>query len=56
VPGSNRLLELMGRDKKNRDGRIRLGLLRARGDAVTSVDHPHAALVLTLDEFIGGAA
>lgn len=56
APDSARLLELMGRDKKNRDGRIRLVLLRALGEAVTSVDHPHAALVLTLDEFTRGAS
>jgi 3-dehydroquinate synthase len=56
IPESADLLDLMGRDKKNRGGRTRLVLLRALGEAVTSVDHPHAALVLTLDEFTGGAA
>lgn len=56
VPDSARLLELMRRDKKNSGGRIRLVLLRAPGEAVTSIDHPHAALVLTLDEFTGGGA
>lgn len=56
VPGAGRLLELMSRDKKNRDGCIRLVLLHGPGQAVTSVDYAHAALVQTLEEFTGGVA
>lgn len=56
VPSVARLLELMSHDKKNRGGRIRLVLLRAPGKAVISADYPHAALILTLQEFTGEAA
>ncbi|MBC7780734.1 MAG: 3-dehydroquinate synthase [Proteobacteria bacterium] len=41
-------LELMGHDKKVRDGRIRLVLLRALGSAVVTGDYPADALKATL--------
>jgi len=43
--------ELMGIDKKAKDGRIRLILLRALGDAVVTEDFPDEALAATLNGF-----
>ncbi len=53
APDAEALLELMGRDKKNLGGQIRLVLLRGPGQAVVTADYPRAALDLTLREFTG---
>lgn len=46
--GAQRARELMGLDKKVLDGRIRLVLLRALGDAVVTSDYPAEVLAATL--------
>ncbi len=52
--GVDRMLELMSVDKKVEDGRLRLVLLKAVGDAVISADVPLAAIAETLDRCGGG--
>jgi len=49
--GSAAFRRHMALDKKARDGRIRLVLLRALGDAVVSADYADAALDATLEHF-----
>jgi 3-dehydroquinate synthase len=51
-----RFLELMGRDKKVKGGRLRLVLLRAIGEAVVTADFDPAALDATLAHFCGEPA
>ncbi len=46
-------LEHMAIDKKVKDGRIRLVLLRSIGDAFVTADYPEAALRQTLDSYCG---
>jgi shikimate kinase / 3-dehydroquinate synthase len=50
--GSHRALELMGMDKKVRDGKIRLVLLKTLGEACVVADYPQAALSETLTHAI----
>lgn len=45
---AERFREFMRRDKKNRDGALRLVLLRGLGDAVVTADYPESALTATL--------
>ena len=52
---AGRMLELMSVDKKVEDGRLRLVLLTAIGNAVISADVPAAAITETLDRCGGGA-
>ncbi len=47
--GAERFREFMARDKKNRDGELRLVLLRGLGDAVVTADYDEAALTATLE-------
>lgn len=47
---SEGFLELMGRDKKVRQGRINLVLLQAIGDAVVSTDYDDSCLTATINE------
>ena len=49
--GPERFRELMGVDKKNRDGRLRLILLQDIGRAVISDDFPEDALTSTLERY-----
>ncbi|MEX0386851.1 3-dehydroquinate synthase [Spiribacter onubensis] len=44
-----RFREFMARDKKNRDGELRLVLLRGLGDAIVTADYDDAALTATLE-------
>ncbi len=46
---ADRFREFMRRDKKNRDGALRLVLLRGLGDAIVTADYPEAALTATLE-------
>ncbi len=46
---ASRFREFMRRDKKNRDGALRLVLLRGLGDAVVTADYPESALTATLE-------
>jgi len=52
-PGADTLLMLMGRDKKNLGGLVRLVLLHGPGQLEVTADYPRAALDLTLREFTG---
>lgn len=52
-PDVDTLLTLMGRDKKNLGGQIRLVLLRGPGQAEVTANYPRASLDLTLREFTG---
>jgi 3-dehydroquinate synthase len=47
---TNRFIELMGVDKKVKDGKIHLLLLRAIGNAVVTGDYPPELLRATIDE------
>ncbi len=47
--GAERFREFMARDKKNRDGALRLVLLRGLGDATVSADYDPDALTATLE-------
>lgn len=47
-------LKLMSRDKKVRDGRIRLVLLQAIGDAIVSTDYDDTLLVKTIEDCLAG--
>ncbi len=51
---ADRFREFMRRDKKNRDGALRLVLLRGLGDAVLTADYPEAALTATLQGGLDG--
>lgn len=48
-------IELMSVDKKNVDGRLRLVLMRALGDAFVTADAGPEALAATLSDFCGSA-
>ncbi len=48
--GSVRALELMGMDKKVKEGKIRLVLLKSLGEAIVTGDYPADALTATLVE------
>jgi len=47
--GAERFREFMGRDKKNRDGTLRLVLLKGLGQATVSADYDRDALTATLE-------
>jgi 3-dehydroquinate synthase len=51
--GPDRFLELMAVDKKVLEGRLRLVLLKAIGEAVVTADFPASALQATLDACCG---
>jgi 3-dehydroquinate synthase len=53
--GAKRARELIGMDKKVRDGRLRLVLLRNLGDALVTDDYPADALCATLSAHFDGA-
>lgn len=51
-----RMLALMGRDKKVLAGKLRLILLRGIGDATVTAEFDEAALLATLDAFLAKAS
>jgi len=53
--GAERVRELIGMDKKVRDGRLRLVLLRNLGDALVTDDYPADAFSATLSAHFDGA-
>jgi 3-dehydroquinate synthase len=53
--GAARALEYMGLDKKVRDGRIRLVLVKSLGEAVVTADYPQESLQMVLSRHFGAA-
>ena len=52
--GPQRFREFMARDKKNRDGTLRLVLMQGLGNAVVTDGYTEAALTETLEAYTGG--